>query len=45
MAINDEHCGRFAVQLDSDDLYASPQTLKRIVDNFYKEKAEMVVGS
>ena len=45
MAINDEHCGRFAVQLDSDDLYASPHTLQRIVDTFYKEKAAMVVGS
>ena len=31
MAINDEHCGRFAVQLDSDDLYSSPDTLHQIV--------------
>ena len=45
MAVNDPRCGRFAVQLDSDDLYSSPQTLQRIVDTFYEQKAAMVVGS
>ena len=45
MAINDTHCGRFAVQLDSDDLYSSPKTLQTIVDAFYKQKAAMIVGS
>ena len=45
MAINDAHCGRFAVQLDSDDLYSSPKTLQTIVDAFYQQKAAMVVGS
>ena len=45
MAINDAHCGRFAVQLDSDDLYSSPKTLQTIVDAFYKQKAAMIVGS
>lgn len=45
MAINDERCGRFAVQLDSDDLYSSPNTLKTIVNAFYKQKAAMVIGS
>ena len=34
-AIVDDRCGRFAVQLDSDDLYSSPQTLQTIVDAFY----------
>ena len=38
-------CGRFAVQLDSDDLYSSPKTLQTIVDAFYKQKAAMVIGS
>ena len=38
-------CGRFAVQLDSDDLYSSPHTLQTIVDAFYEQKAAMVVGS
>ena len=45
LAIHDPRCGRFAVQLDSDDLYSSPQTLQRIVDTFYQEGAAMVIGS
>ena len=45
VAINDDHCGRFAVQLDSDDLYSSPKTLQQTVDAFYKQNAAMVVGS
>ena len=44
-AINDVRCGRFAVQLDSDDLYSSPQTLQQVVDAFRKQKAAMVIGS
>ena len=44
-AVNDTRCGRFAVQLDSDDLYSSPQTLQRIVDAFHQQKAAMIVGS
>ena len=44
-AINDPRCGRFAVQLDSDDLYSSPATLQQVVDAFHKQKAAMVVGS
>jgi hypothetical protein len=45
MAINDERCGRFAVQLDSDDLYSTQNTLQTIVDAFYEQKAAMVIGS
>ena len=45
VAIDDARCGRFAVQLDSDDLYSSPHTLQRIVDEFYKQKAAMVIGA
>ena len=45
LAIHDPHCGRFAVQLDSDDLYSSTHTLQRIVDTFYQENAAMVIGS
>jgi SpoIID/LytB domain protein len=45
VAINDDRCGRFAVQLDSDDLYSSPKTLQQIVEAFYKQHAAMVVGS
>ena len=44
-AVVDDRCGRFAVQLDSDDLYSSPNTLQQIVDAFYQQKAAMVIGS
>lgn len=43
-AINDAHCGRFAVQLDSDDLYSSENTLQTIVNAFHEQKAAMIVG-
>ncbi len=45
MAINDDRCGRFAVQLDSDDLYSSPKTLQTVVDAFRRQHAAMVIGS
>ena len=45
VAVGSEHCGRFAVQLDSDDLYSSPRTLQTIVDAFHRERAAMVIGS
>ena len=45
LAVHDPACGKFAVQLDSDDLYSSPRTLQQIVDTFYREKAAMVIGS
>lgn len=38
-------CGRFAVQLDSDDVYSSANTLQMIVDEFRRKKCGMVVGS
>ena len=38
-------CGRFAVQLDSDDLYKDETTLQKVVDVFRKEKCAMVIGS
>lgn len=44
-AINSSFCGKFAVQLDSDDLYSSSKTLQKIVDAFYKQKAAMIIGS
>lgn len=43
--VNSAHCGRFAVQLDSDDLYKNADTLQRIVDAFRKENCGMVIGS
>ena len=45
LAFNDQRCGRFAVQLDSDDLYSGTDTLQRIVDKFYEEHCGMVIGS
>ena len=45
LAIRHEQCGRYAVQLDSDDLYSDPHTLQRIVDTFRRERCAMVVGS
>lgn len=45
MAINDSRCGRFAIQLDSDDLYSSADTLQTIVNAFYEQKAAMIIGS
>ena len=45
LAIRDARCGRFAVQLDSDDLYSGPDTLQRIIDTFHKEQCAMVIGS
>ena len=44
-AVHHPQAGRFLVQLDSDDLYSSPQTLQRMVDAFYDEGAAMVIGS
>ena len=44
-AINSQFCGRYAVQLDSDDLYASPGTLQKIVDTLRNGKYAMVIGS
>lgn len=44
-AVHHPHCGRFAVQLDSDDVYADETTLLKMVDAFYAGKCAMVVGS
>ena len=40
-----EKCGKFAVQLDSDDLYASEDTLQTIVNKFHEGNYAMVIGS
>lgn len=44
-ALLSEHCGRFAVQLDSDDLYNASNVLQTIVKKFRSENCAMVVGS
>ena len=45
LAVHDEACGEFAVQLDSDDVYSGPDTLAKIVNAFHEQKCAMVVGT
>jgi hypothetical protein len=45
VAVHSEFCGKYAVQLDSDDVYKDETTLQRVVDVFRAEKCAMVVGS
>lgn len=45
LAINDPRCGKFAIGLDSDDVYATPHTLQKMVDQFYASNAAMVCGT
>ena len=45
LAVNDARCGRFAVQLDSDDIYSDECTLQKIVDGFYAQRCAMLVGT
>ncbi len=44
-AVMSQHCGRFAIQLDSDDLYSGTDTLEKIVQLFHQERCAMVVGT
>ena len=44
-AIHNSQCGKFAVQLDSDDLYLNEHTLQNIVNKFYQNKCAMIIGS
>lgn len=45
VAVQSEHCGKYAIQLDSDDVYKDDTTIQRVVDVFNEEKCAMVVGS
>ena len=45
LAVHNEACGQFAVQLDSDDVYSGPDTLTKIVNAFHKQNCAMVVGT
>ena len=44
-AIHDPRCGRFAIQLDSDDVYSGPDTVSRFVEAFREQGCPMVIGS
>ena len=43
--VHHEACGKFAVQLDSDDVYKDEHTLQKTVDAFYEQQCAMVVGT
>jgi len=45
VAIHHPQCGKFAVQLDSDDLYNGRDTLEQVVSAFYEQQCAMVVGA
>lgn len=45
LGIHHEKCGKFAIQLDSDDLYADENTLQTMVNAFYEQQCAMVVGT
>ena len=45
VGVDYKDCGRFAVQLDSDDVYQDEHTLQTMVDAFYEQNCAMLVGS
>ena len=45
VGVQHEKCGKFSVQLDSDDVYSDENTLQTLVDAFYEQNCAMVVGS
>jgi len=45
VAANHPQCGKFAIQLDSDDLYKDETTVQQVVDAFYEQNCAMVVGT
>lgn len=45
MGVHYPACGKFAIQLDSDDVYSGEDTLQKIVDAFYAQQCGMVVGA
>ena len=44
-ALLSKYCGRFAIQLDSDDIYPSDDVITKIVNKFYEDRCAMVIGS
>ena len=45
LGVHHPACGKFAVQLDSDDLYSGDDTLEQLVKAFYDQQCAMVIGS
>ncbi len=44
-AIHHPKCGKFAIQLDSDDMYSDENTVQKFIDAFYEQNCAMVVGT
>lgn len=44
-AIHDPRCGRYAIQLDSDDTYSSPHTVQTFIDKFQEGNYALVIGT
>ncbi len=44
-AVMSDACGRYAIQLDSDDLYIDNDTVQKVVDTFRAGGYAMVIGS
>lgn len=45
LGVHHPFCGKFAIQLDSDDVYANNNTLQIMVNAFYEQNCAMVVGT
>lgn len=45
LGVHHHECGKFAIQLDSDDVYSGTDTLQKIVDAFYAQECVMLVGT
>jgi len=45
MAFHHPKCGRFAIQLDSDDMYYDETTVQQFIDAFHTQNCAMVVGT
>ena len=45
LGVHHPACGKFVIQLDSDDVYSGPDTLQKIVNAFYEQNCAMVVGT
>jgi len=44
-AVMHPYCGKFAIQLDSDDLYIDKHVIQTIVNAFYGQNCAMIVGA
>ena len=45
LGVHNSKCGKFVIQLDSDDVYSDENTLQKMVDAFYEQNCAMVVGT